>query len=38
LKTENKDSYKDGYRHQSSKDGKYRSKRDHKHKNKHKDE
>jgi hypothetical protein len=33
-KTENKDSY----RHRSSKDGKYRSRCDHKHKNKHKDE
>jgi hypothetical protein len=33
-KTENKD----GYRHRSSKDGKYRSRRDHNHKNKHKDE
>jgi hypothetical protein len=31
-KTENKDSYKDGYKHRSSKDGKYRSRRDHKHK------
>jgi hypothetical protein len=28
---------KDGYKHQSSKDGKYRSRRDQKHKNKHKD-
>jgi hypothetical protein len=37
-KIENKDDYKDGYKHQSSKDGKYRSRRDHKHKNKHKDE
>jgi hypothetical protein len=33
-KTENKD----GYKHRSSKDGKYRSRRDHKHKNKHMDE
>jgi hypothetical protein len=37
-KTENKDDYKDGYKHRLSKDGKYRSRRDHKHKNKHKDE
>jgi hypothetical protein len=31
---------KDGYKHKSRKDGKYRSRRDHKskHKNKHKDE
>jgi hypothetical protein len=29
---------KDGYKHQSSKDGKYKWRRDHKHKNKHKDE
>jgi hypothetical protein len=29
---------KDGYKHRSSKDGKYRSRRDHKRKNKHKDE
>jgi hypothetical protein len=33
-KTKNKDSYKDGYKHRSSKDDKYRSRRDHKHKNK----
>jgi hypothetical protein len=33
-KTENKD----GYKHRSTKDDKYRSMRDHKHKNKHKDE
>jgi cobalamin biosynthesis Mg chelatase CobN len=33
-KTENKD----GYRHRSSKDGKYRSRSDHKHKSKHKEE
>jgi hypothetical protein len=31
-KTENKDSYKDGYKHQLSKDDKYRSRCDHKHK------
>jgi hypothetical protein len=31
-KTENKDSYKDGYKDQSSKDDKYRSRREHKHK------
>jgi hypothetical protein len=37
-KTENKDGYKDAYKHRSSKDGKYRSRRDHKHKKKHKDE
>jgi hypothetical protein len=33
-KTENKDGYKDGYMHWSSKDGKYRSRRDRKHKDK----
>jgi hypothetical protein len=37
-KTENKDGYKDGYKHRLSKDDKYKSRRDHKHKNKHKDE
>jgi hypothetical protein len=37
-KMENKDNYKDVYKHQSSKDVKYRSRRHHKHKNKHKDE
>jgi hypothetical protein len=31
-KTKNKDNYKDGHKHRSSKDGKYRSRRDHKHK------
>jgi hypothetical protein len=36
--TENKDVYKDGYKHRPSKDGKYKSMSDHKHKNKHKDE
>jgi hypothetical protein len=28
---------KDGYKHQSCKDGKYQTRSDHKHKNKHKD-
>jgi thymidine kinase len=37
-KTENKDGYKDSYNHRSSKDDKYRSRCNHKHKNKHKDE
>jgi hypothetical protein len=37
-KTENKDGYKDGYKHWSNKDGKYRLRCDHKHKNKDKDE
>jgi hypothetical protein len=37
-KMENKDGYKDSYKHRSSKDGKYRSTRDHKHKNYLKDE
>jgi hypothetical protein len=37
-KTENKDGYKDGYRHRPSKDSRYELRRDHKHKNKHKDE
>jgi hypothetical protein len=37
-KTENKDGYKNCYRHRSSKDGEYRLRRDHKHKNKHKEE
>jgi hypothetical protein len=36
-KMENKDGYKDGYKHRSSKDN-YQLKRDHKHKNKQKDE
>jgi hypothetical protein len=35
---ENKDGYKDCYKQQSSKDDKYRLRRDHKHKNKHIDE
>jgi hypothetical protein len=35
---ENKDGYKDNYKHRSSKGGKYRSMRDHKHKNKDKGE
>jgi hypothetical protein len=29
---------KNGYKHQLNKDGNYRSRRDHKHKNKHKDD
>jgi hypothetical protein len=37
-KTKNKDSDKEGYKHESSKDDEYRSRRDHKHNNKHKDE
>jgi hypothetical protein len=37
-KKENKDGYKDGYKHRSNKDNKYRSRRDYKHKNKDKDE
>jgi hypothetical protein len=37
-KTKNKDGCKDDYKHQSSKDGKYRSRRDHKHKNKNRHE
>jgi hypothetical protein len=37
-KTENKDGYKDGYKHRSSKDGKYRLRCNHKHKDMHKDE
>jgi hypothetical protein len=32
-KTKNKDDYKNSYKHQSSKDGKYQSRCDHKHKN-----
>jgi hypothetical protein len=35
---ENKDDYKDGYKHRPSKDIKYRLRHDQKHKNKHKDE